>query len=157
MTETETSSLALLLQIVNTQVRATVVGLAEAQGLRMVDVRILLVLGEREGLTQVEIARELAANKTFVMRAINDLEEKALVERRKTGADSRANYIYLTPQGRSTLAQAQEIFSLVDKGLSSSLTQTEANALVYLLSKLRQVLRESGPLDEAVQRIIPQK
>lgn len=105
-------------------------------GLSLAEAGILLVLTQKEGRTQVEIASVIKSNKTHVMRALNNLEEQGLLVRKKTGGDNRANYVYLTEAGREKVAGVFRSFRMVDERVVDMLTNTEKKILSELLAKI---------------------
>ena len=64
---------------------------------------VLLRLDRREGMTQAEMAEALEIQPISLVRLIDRLCEQKLVERRPHESDRRANRLYLTPKGRTTL------------------------------------------------------
>jgi len=142
MLEDGSDNLVLLIGAVRRRLRPFMVAQCERFGYQPVEAWILFTLSHQEGLTQKEIGSILAVNKTFVMRAINSLVEKKLVERRKDGADNRANYIYLTPGGLSAMPTIREIFDSVEQHAFQFLTVHEKEVMLLMLNKADDGLRQ---------------
>ncbi|PYI56918.1 MarR family winged helix-turn-helix transcriptional regulator [Paenibacillus flagellatus] len=83
---------------------------------------ILVVLWEKEGITQKELAERLVRDQTNVGRMLFKLEKKGFVRRVTDDTDRRAMRVYLTPKGREVrediLAPSIEAYNKTIAGLS---------------------------------------
>lgn len=64
-----------------------------------------LLRGSSQGLTQVELSRELIMHRSNVTGLIDRLEERGLVERKTNPRDRRAWRVVLTRKGNSTVEE----------------------------------------------------
>jgi len=83
---------------------------------------ILVVLWEREGITQKELAERLHKDQTNVARMLFKLEKKGFIYRVVHETDRRSLRVYLTPKGHEVkddiLAPSIEAYKNTIKGLS---------------------------------------
>lgn len=97
--------------------------------------------GGEAGLSQKELSEQLILKKSNLVSLIDKLEERKLVERRKTSEDRRLNKICLTTKGREFLASIwQEYFAEVDR-IMDNLSNTEKEKLVGSINKLDEYLQ----------------
>ncbi|MEV6348662.1 MarR family winged helix-turn-helix transcriptional regulator [Actinoplanes sp. NPDC051851] len=77
-----------------------------------IDGRIFGVLSTVDRLgpsTQARLSAELGADKSNMLRTVDELERRGFVERRAVPGDRRARTIALTPAGQECLATAQTV------------------------------------------------
>src|SRR6201981_1784496 len=67
---------------------------------------VLSTLAESGPLTQIELATALAIDRTAMVYLLDDLEDRALVERVRSPKDRRAFLIHPTPGGRDAQRRA---------------------------------------------------
>lgn len=67
---------------------------------------------------------------------VDDLEEKGLVERRRSAEDRRVNLLYLTPEGRGVLSTAGEAGETWQEELLADLSTAERDELLRLLQRV---------------------
>jgi MarR family transcriptional regulator, lower aerobic nicotinate degradation pathway regulator len=79
--------------------------------------------------TQARLGAELGADKSTVLRTVDDLERRGLVERQPVPGDRRARTIALTEAGRATLAEAEEVAREVAGRLFGDADPAELTAL----------------------------
>ncbi|MFC5712412.1 MarR family winged helix-turn-helix transcriptional regulator [Thalassorhabdus alkalitolerans] len=98
---------------------------------------IMMVLWERDGLTQNEIGQRLNKDKTNIARMAYSLERKGFVRRAGCPEDRRSQRVYLTEEGEllkeKVLPVAEEFNQLVCRGI----TEEELNTTRKVLSKMR--------------------
>lgn len=75
---------------------------ARAIGLTLSRARALTALARREGITQSELAAELAIEAPTLKRQIDALVADGFVARQPQEADGRKNALVLTPRGRDS-------------------------------------------------------
>lgn len=67
----------------------------------------LRVLGRRDSINQVELARELRVQAQTVGKLLERLESRGLVARTKSSDDRRVFFVSLTPEGEGLLRRAE--------------------------------------------------
>lgn len=73
------------------------------------DLAVLSAIAAGEPLSQLEVAARLRVDRTSIGDLLDGLEERGLVERRRSAEDRRRNVVALTPLGESTFASAERI------------------------------------------------
>src|SRR4051812_23726104 len=80
---------------------------------RLRDILILSMLEERAPISQQQLAELTGVNRTIVVKLIDDLEDRGLVDRSRNPADRRSYALQPTAAGRKALAGLQPA---VDRG-----------------------------------------
>ena len=97
--------------------------------------RIMLHLSRRDGLTQVRIAEDLDMGKVAVGGLLDRLEGKGLVQRRPHPTDRRATHVFLTPSAEALYKPIVESGRYVmDKMLAGISTQKQTELIDLLLT-----------------------
>ena len=98
----------------------------------------VFTISKNPGLSQEEIARELSLNKSTVARALGQLEERGLVDRRGAEGDRRVLLVYPTEKMLRLLPRLREITkewnSLIEEGIS----QEELSVFLSVLHKMEE-------------------
>lgn len=97
---------------------------------------IMMLLWEKDGLNQNEIAEKLRKDKTNIARMVYNLEQKGFIRRVCGEQDRRSLFVYLTDKGKElgnyVIPIAEEFNDLVCHGV----TQEELIELRRILSKM---------------------
>jgi DNA-binding MarR family transcriptional regulator len=103
---------------------------------------IMVVLWEKDGLTQIEIAEKLVKDKTNVARMALNLEQKGFIRRVSPENDRRSLLVYLTEEGKQLrneiIPMAEKINDLITKGISVD----ELNEFKRILLKISSNVTE---------------
>ncbi len=78
-------------------------------GLNGRDLAVLSAVASGEPLSQLEVAARLRVDRTSIGDLLDGLEERGLVERRRSAEDRRRNVVVLTAEGESTFKAAERI------------------------------------------------
>jgi len=97
---------------------------------------ILLFLWARDGMSQAELARDVAIEPPTMVRTIDRLVRDGLVTRVPDPADGRLSRIHLTERGRSLRDELVPMAVAVNEATLSRLTEGEGKALRRILTKL---------------------
>lgn len=108
----------------------------ETHGLMHGQFPALLMLWERPGLTQAEIARIVAVEQPTMANTLNRMERDGWVERRPDPEDRRRTLIYPTAKAMAVqddiLAMAGEVNAIATRGMSDE----EKKAAIALLNRM---------------------
>src|ERR671924_2380409 len=110
----------------------------EGTGLHPYHHAVLIVLAEGSRETQGAIADALGYDRGQLVGLLDELEEKALVERRRDPADRRRHTVRLTPEGKRALAKLRELARELESEFLASLDEEERAQLHALLLRLAQ-------------------
>jgi MarR family transcriptional regulator, lower aerobic nicotinate degradation pathway regulator len=96
---------------------------------------VLSALGRLGPSTQARLIAELDADKSAMLRTVDDLEQRGLVERRSVPQDRRARTIALTSAGQECVAAAEQAARATSATLFASMDPAELLALRDMLSR----------------------
>jgi DNA-binding MarR family transcriptional regulator len=97
---------------------------------------VLSTLVESGPQTQIELATATATDRTAMVYLLDDLEGRALVERRPNPDDRRSYLIHLTAQGRRTQRKAAAELAKQADTLLTPLDAAERRQLIELLTRI---------------------
>jgi DNA-binding MarR family transcriptional regulator len=97
-------------------------------------------LWDEDGLTQKELADALGLTPPTAVSALDNLEQRGLVERRLNGSDRRKRHIYLTASARILVAKLRPLATEVNDIALAELSDAEAKELMRLLHKVSDSL-----------------
>lgn len=103
-------------------------------GLHPAQFTALAEIGEREGLTQAELALRLELEQPGVARTLAGLQDEGWIE--KSTLKGRAQGLYLSDKARTVLPEASLAVARADRAAMASLSRTEAAQLIDGLSEL---------------------
>lgn len=83
--------------------------------------KILDYLGLHNGASQTEIAASCYIEAASLTSALNGMEAKGLVERRRMNGNRRTYYIYLTPKGEEMYRKVADAFSEIEQEIFSEI------------------------------------
>ena len=124
-----------LRQAVDAELRAF--GLTEATW------RPLVYVGRLgEGVRQKELAGALGLEGPSLVRLLDALERRGLIERREDGSDRRARGIYLTPAGRELHDRVAQVSSAVQYRLLADIDPADLDACDRVFGAIERALDE---------------
>ena len=114
---------------------------ARGHGMTRAQWAVLARLERQEGMTQAEMAESLEIQPISLLRLIDRLRDHELVERRPHESDRRANRLYLTAKGRTTLERLAPLGHEISGDLLASFSDREASALLQQLLRIKVNIR----------------
>lgn len=105
-------------------------------GLDARELAVLAVLAAGRPLSQLEAARRLGVDRTTMVALVDALEDKGLVERRRSEEDRRRNVVELTERGVRVRAEAEEARETAEHRFLAPLGEQDAARLVKALRVL---------------------
>ncbi len=104
---------------------------------------ILVVLWEKEGITQKDLAERLYKDQTNIARMLFKLEKKGFVHRVTHETDRRSLRVYLTVKGREIkeeiLAPSIEAYKKTIEGLSDEEVETFRRILAVMYNNVKDM------------------
>jgi DNA-binding MarR family transcriptional regulator len=104
-------------------------------GLRPRHLVALTVLREHAGCSQQALAAMLEMDGTNVVGLLNDLENRGLIERRRSPEDRRRHVVELTDAGTRCLAKAEFALAAAENEVLGALDDTQRETLYCLLQQ----------------------
>lgn len=98
--------------------------------------RVLTMISMQEGINQKDLAFLLGIRPQTLGAMLQKLEERGLVERKKSEADGRAIEVTLTDEGRTRAAEISERRALAAADMFGALSEEEKEQLSAILDKL---------------------
>lgn len=105
--------------------------------------RLLASLADEGAASQIELSRRTGIDPSDVVAAVNDLESRRFVKRRRDPHDARRNVVTLTRAGRDELARLDAVVADIQERFLAPLSESERRQLQRILVKLAGG-RESG-------------
>lgn len=96
---------------------------------------VLCVLTDEGAMTQRELGYRLGIDRTTIVTVVDGLEQKSLVERRRSPADRRAYLLTLSPSGEHTQQRGQRLVETAECKLLDALDESERHTLTELLAR----------------------
>ena len=97
---------------------------------------VLRAIAAQPGLSQQELATVLAVLPSRLVILVDQLEERAFVERRDHPEDRRVYALYLTPRGAQAMADIGRVAKAHNEALCAALSADEQAELVALLGRI---------------------
>lgn len=97
---------------------------------------LMRIISIKGPVMQQEFADQYGIDRTTVTALVNSLEERKMIERRKSDSDKRKNMLHLTPSGRKFLTRAVRAVNARQKEFLSPLEDEEWSAMKTSLVKL---------------------
>jgi MarR family transcriptional regulator, transcriptional regulator for hemolysin len=104
----------------------------------------LVRLERQEGMTQAELAENLEIQPISLVRLIDRLCLHGLVERRPHPRDRRANRLYLTEKGHTTLLHLTPLGKEITADVLASLEEADVADLLQKLLLIRNNIRQAA-------------
>jgi MarR family transcriptional regulator, transcriptional regulator for hemolysin len=104
----------------------------------------LVRLERQEGMTQAELAENLEIQPISLVRLIDRLCLHGLVERRPHPRDRRANRLYLTEKGHTTLLHLAPLGKEIGADVLASLNEADVADLLQKLLLIRNNIRRAA-------------
>jgi MarR family transcriptional regulator, transcriptional regulator for hemolysin len=117
---------------------------AREHGMTRAQWGVLARLARKEGMTQAEMAETLEVQPISIVRLIDRLRDHGLVERRPHPRDRRANLLYLTKKGHTTLARFTPLAKDIAAEVMASLEETEVADLLNKLLLIKNNIRAAS-------------
>jgi DNA-binding MarR family transcriptional regulator len=94
------------------------------------------LIGANPGVSLVELARYIAADKSRVSELIDAMEREDLIVRRRSSKDQRMHGIYLTPAGITKLGEMTQEVETHEEKLRGLYSSEEREQLIALLARI---------------------
>ncbi|WP_020140487.1 MarR family winged helix-turn-helix transcriptional regulator [Streptomyces sp. 351MFTsu5.1] len=100
------------------------------------ELAVLVVLDAHDELSQLDVAGKLGIDRTTMVALVDALQDKELVERRRSPQDRRKNIVQLTTAGQKRLQNAESARQEMERRFLAPLSSADAARLVRSLQSL---------------------
>ncbi|MEU8608944.1 MarR family transcriptional regulator [Actinoplanes sp. NPDC048791] len=97
---------------------------------------VLSALADEPMRTQAALARAIGADKTRIIGTLDELQERALIEREPDPEDRRVRLLRLTPAGRQLYASVRTGIRAAEEQLLGGLTSADKRVFLRVLQQL---------------------
>lgn len=108
----------------------------------------LFILEKNEGISQIQISREIGNDKAMSTRTINKLIEGDFIYRKQDEKDNRAYKLYLTPKAKEIIPKIHEEIQIVVDLITKDLSKDEMNITMESLKKIFERTRTLRKMEE---------
>jgi DNA-binding MarR family transcriptional regulator len=102
---------------------------------------VLLLLSERNGLTQKEIAEELKIKPSTVTLILRRMRKRGLISSVRDERDKRYTKIYLTEEGKKFICKLKRVFKQLEEECFKDFSEEEKKLLMDFFRRIRYNLR----------------
>ena len=113
-------------------------------GLHAGQERVLLCLGDHEGIGQSDLVTHLCVEPPTVTKMLQRMEKSGLIERSQDSEDGRAFFVHATEQGRALQEPILRVWDTLEEQMLANLSLTEQALLRRLLMQVLANLRGTG-------------
>ncbi|TCL60027.1 DNA-binding MarR family transcriptional regulator [Kineothrix alysoides] len=96
----------------------------------------LMILYNKEGISQNQISKELAVDKALSARVIKKLIDLDYIRKETNTKDSRAYCLYLTDKAKAIIPAMKEELGIWNEIMTQNLTEEEKDNITDILSKV---------------------
>jgi DNA-binding MarR family transcriptional regulator len=100
---------------------------------------ILFLVGSNPGIPQVAIGQRLGADRATIMAMVDRLESRGFLRRERSKIDRRRQDLFLTTQGKKTLAEAHARIATHEEHFTKLFTRAELRVLMDALRRIQSV------------------
>jgi len=101
-------------------------------------VSALWLVGDRPGISQIDLGGRLRMDRATTMTIVNRLQERHYLRRERSESDGRKQALYLTAAGEEALGKAKCCIAQHEAWLKGRFTPQEAEKLVEMLTRIHE-------------------
>jgi DNA-binding MarR family transcriptional regulator len=109
------------------------------RGLRSGVFSSLALISANPGISQAELSREIAMDKSVTVTLIDDLEKRGWAQRKRSPTDRRRHALYITEAGEQELEAIFAVVSETENAVLHQLSPAELMLLSELLDRMYAV------------------
>ncbi|WP_378941832.1 MarR family winged helix-turn-helix transcriptional regulator [Mesorhizobium sp. ANAO-SY3R2] len=94
------------------------------------------------GITQKDLAGLVGIDGSTLVRLLDILTDKGLIERRVDKADRRANLIFLTDAGREAVTEIRRVLSGAEADMLADISDAELDTMLDVFDRIGKRLRD---------------
>ena len=129
--------LVFLLNVAQRRLQRWVAGQTQRNGVTASQSGLLFVLGQRDGVLMGEAGAALDLGPPGISGLVDRMAAANLIKRRADPDDGRAWRLWLTPAGRTALAQSKAGLAEINSRLTDGFTEAEIDVVARWLTSLQ--------------------
>lgn len=90
------------------------------------------------GISQKELAERVGIDGSSLVRLLDILSERGLLERRPDPADRRSRQLYLTPAGEDAVRQIEAVLERTEREMLEDLDQDDLGRLLEAMERIER-------------------
>jgi DNA-binding MarR family transcriptional regulator len=91
---------------------------------------VLWLIEANPAVSQIALANELGMDRASMMAIVDRLEERGLIQRKRSAEDGRRQELYVTAKGKKVLTQAKSAIHEHEKWIAAKFSKSELAAFV---------------------------
>jgi DNA-binding MarR family transcriptional regulator len=127
------------LRRVQNQLSRDFVNATANRGLRSGLFSSLALISANPGISQSELSREIAMDKSVTVSLLDDLEQRGWAVRKRSTKDRRRHALHITPEGERELEEIFAVVSTTENAVLHQLSPAELMLLSELLDRMYAV------------------
>ena len=137
MTARREHRLVFLLNVAQRRLQRWTAAQTQQSGVTAAQSGLLFVLGQRDGVLMGEAGAALDLGPPGISGLVDRMTAAGLIERRADPDDGRAWRLWLTPTGRTALAQSKAGLAEINARLTDGFTEAEIDVVARWLTSLQ--------------------
>src|SRR6478735_6054417 len=129
--------LVFLLNVAQRRLQRWMAARAQASGVTAAQSGLLFILGQRDGVLMGEAGTALDLGPPGISGLVDRMTAAGLIKRRADPEDGRAWRLWLTPVGRTALAQSKAGLAEINARLAEGFTDTEIEIVARWLTSFQ--------------------
>jgi MarR family transcriptional regulator, transcriptional regulator for hemolysin len=113
---------------------------ARAHGMTLQQCKVLFYLGSYEGISQVQLGQLTDIEPMTLVRILDRLQSRGILERRHDRADRRARRIYLRPEGKPLVEAIWHTVELTRQEAFAGIRKRHAALMIAVLENVQHNL-----------------
>lgn len=135
MTKSHLQSVGRLISIINRNSEMYINRNLQKFGIGASQMHFLMLLYQRDGVTQYDLAKKLYVDKATATRAIQKLEHEGYITRHVSKQDRRQNLVYVTEKAMDIRLEIIDILGKWTDILTEKMSTSEKETLLALLNQ----------------------
>ncbi len=104
-------------------------------GIHSGQVFILFELWNQDGLSQIELAKNLKLSAPTINKMVKGLKDSGFISMKRSETDARLVKVFLTGKGNQAKTEVEAIWNKIEFNITKYLTETEKLIFLQLLEK----------------------
>ena len=112
----------------------------------------LRVLWEHDGILQHQLQKELGTAQPTLVAALDRLERRGLISRRRNKKDKRHVHVHLTKRGKELEGEIHHYADEVQDMITANVTKGELDTLFKVIDKMKRALAKDRETERSIQK-----